>query len=428
MYVQGRRAIHAEYHNLNSPEPRLNLTPVNRWGARITAPARRERLIVEGRLDTDEGRISAAAVKATLPVDVPLPEEAHSLREAIDPKRDPGSMRAEELWQEILASLEWIIEPLRAERFQVKVWSGWEFRGYYDSAGSRMTSRFPIGKLKIVVRAGEGSLIKRAGAREGLEFFGGLTPGWAEEFLEDVKHARAAASEEPAPKALILDPEAAAMFIHEAVGHAAEGDHVLSGDSYLSTFAGQELAQPEVNVEDSPKEFPGLGSYPFDDEGVLAQTTPLVESGRVRGYLTDREVGAGLGTGQTGNCRSFWYDATPKVRMSNLVMLPGRSSFEEVLRETKEGLLVKGMKEGGCDERTGDFCFKPNVAYKITNGELKGAVATPEVAGNARSYLEAITDVSREWSLSVAGCGKPTPQSDYAWVGYGAPFVKFELQ
>jgi hypothetical protein len=47
---------------------------------------------------------------------------------------------------------------------------------------------------------------------------------------------------------------------------------------------------------------------------------------------------------------------------------------------------------------------------------------------HALEYLKAITGVSSEWSLCVAGCGKPTPQIDYAWVGYGAPFVKFELQ
>jgi predicted Zn-dependent protease len=426
-YVQGRKAIHVEYGNISSAEQRLKLTPVSRWGARITTPARRERFTVEGHLDARERSVRASSVTATLPGDFPLPEEAHTMREVIEPKLDPDSMPAERLWREILASLRWIIERLSGERFQVKVWSGWEFRGYYNSLGSRMTSHFPLSKLKISVRLRESGLIKRAGARNGIEFFRNLTPGWAEDFLEDVKHGKDVAKEKFIPKVLILDPEATAMFIHEAIGHAMEGDHVLAGDSYLSDSSGRQIASPDVTVVDSPKDYPGLGSYPFDDEGVLAQTTPLVKNGIVRGHLTDRWVGHRLETKSTGNCRSFWYDATPKVRMSNLVMLPGERSFEAILRETEDGLLVKGMKEGGCDERTGDFHLKPNVAYRITNGELKGVIATSEVAGNAKSYLKAITDVSREWSMTVAGCGKPTPQSDYAWVGYGAPFVKFEL-
>jgi predicted Zn-dependent protease len=427
VYVQGRKAIHAEYDSTGRAEPRLKLTPVSRLGARITTSARRERLIVEGHLDAKEKCVRAGAVTATLAGNFPPPEEAHALREVIEPKLDPNSMPAEGLWQEILASLEWIIERLTAEHFQVKVWSGWEFRGYYNSLGSRMTSHFPLSKLKISASVAGSGLIKRAGAREGVEFFRGLTPRWVEEFLEDVEHAKTAAKEEFIPKTLILDPEATGMLIHEAIGHATEGDHVLAGNSYLSSLSGQQIAPPDVTIVDSPKDYLGLGSYPFDDEGVLAQTTPLVKDGTVRGYLADRGVGINLGIKSTGNCRSFWYDATPKVRMSNLVMLPGERSFDAILRETEDGLLVKGMKEGGCNERTGDFHFKPNIAYRITNGELKGATVTSKISGNAKSYLKAITDVSRERLLSVAGCGKPTPQSDYVWVGYGAPFVKFEL-
>jgi TldD protein len=113
--------------------------------------------------------------------------------------------------------------------------------------------------------------------------------------------------------------------------------------------------------------------------------------------------------------------------MSNFIMLPGVRRFESILRETKDGLLIKGMREGGSDEKTGNFHFKPNIAYEIINGELKKAILISEIEGNAIDYLKAITEVSSEWSLCVAGCGKPTPQSDYVWVGYGAPFVKFEL-
>jgi len=153
----------------------------------------------------------------------------------------------------------------------------------------------------------------------------------------------------------------------------------------------------------------------------------VVKHGTVGGCLTDRSTGAMLKTNSTGNSRSFWYDATPKVRMSNFVMLPGERTYQNILRDTKDGLLVKGMKEGRSDDKTGGFHFKPNIAHRIINGELREAVVAPEIQGNALAYLKAITDVSSEWMLYVAGCGKPTPQNDYAWVGYGAPFVKFEL-
>lgn len=425
-YVQGRKAIHVEYSNLGSAEPRLRLTPVNRWGARITAFDRKERFILEGNLDSKTQSLHGKIIIVTLPCESHPPEKAHTLQEEVRPKIDPDPILSERLWEQILTRLEWVIERLGEERYQIKVWSGWEFRGYYNSLGSTMTSVFPLSKLKISVRVAESVLIKRTGAREGVEFFED-SARMLEDFLQDVQHAKIAKKEKSIPRVLILDPEAMAMFIHEAIGHSSEGDHVLAGNSYLPALLGQQIAPSIVTIVDSPKDFSSLGSYPFDDEGTVVQTTPVVEKGIVRGYLTDRSASANLKMKLTGNSRSFWYDAMPKVRMSNFAMLPGVRSYEGILRETKDGLLVKGMREGGSNERTGDFHFKPNIAYRIINGELKEAVLISEIEGNALDYLKAITDVASEWSLCVAGCGKPTPQSDYVWVGYGAPFAKFEL-
>lgn len=426
-YLQGRRAIHVEYGNLRSAKPRLKLTPINKWGARITSFDRKERFVIEGELDPKEQRLHGRKVIATLSCGSPPPEEVHTLQEEIEPEMDPNSFSAEELWERILSPLESVIEGLRGKRYQIKVWSGWEFRGYYNSLGSVLTSVFPLSKLKIAVQVGEAKLIKRAGARKGAEFFEELPHTLIEDFLGDVQQAGTAREISAMPKVLILDPEAMGMFIHEAVGHSSEGDHVLAGNSYLADLLGRRIAPPDITIVDSPRDFPGLGSYPFDDEGTSAQTTPVIEEGIARGYLTDRGTSVRLKMKSTGNSRSFWYDATPKVRMSNLVMLPGAGSFEDLLHETKEGLLVKGMREGGCDERTGDFHFKPNIAYRIANGKLEEAVLIPEIRGNAVDYLKAITGLSGEWALCVAGCGKPTPQRDYVWVGYGAPFAKLDM-
>jgi predicted Zn-dependent protease len=426
-YIQGRTAIHVEYGNIHSAESRLKLTPISRLGARITAFDRNERFSVEGNLDAKEQIWRGKSVNATLSGDFPPPEEVHTFREVVEPKIDPNGISTERLCEQILARLEWIIKRLRGECYQVKVWSGWEFRGYYNSLGSIMTSVFPLSKLKISVQMAQSKLIKRAGAREGVEFFENPPRMLVEDFLQDVQQAKIAKKKESIPRVLILDPEAMAIFIHEAIGHSIEGDHVLGGNSYLPGLCGQQIAPSSVTIVDSPMDFSSLASYPFDDEGTLAQTTPLVEKGVIRGYLMDRNASVNLKTKSTGNSRSFWYDATPKVRMSNFIMLPGVRRFESILRETKDGLLIKGMREGGSDEKTGNFHFKPNIAYEIINGELKKAILISEIEGNAIDYLKAITEVSSEWSLCVAGCGKPTPQSDYVWVGYGAPFVKFEL-
>jgi predicted Zn-dependent protease len=425
IYLQGRKAIHAEYGNVQSSDTGLRLTPVNKWGARITSFDREKRFVVEGDWEFEKQKLLGKSLRTSLSYTTSPPEKVYTVHEEIKPKIDPNTYLAERLWEMIFTQLEWIIQGLKRERYQIKVWSGWEFRAYYNSLGSRMVSVFPISKLKISVKISEGGLIKRAGAREGLEFFADLPRPLVRDFLQDVQNAKKVKKGESTSGVIILDPEAMAMFIHKAIGHSCEGDHVLEGNSYIPAVIGQQIAPPNVTIVDSPRDYSSLGSYPFDDEGAPAQTTHLIKEGIVREYLLDRNSGLNLGLDSTGNARSFWYDATPKVRMSNFVMLPGTEEFKSILSGTREGLLVKGMKSGGCEESTGDFHFKPNIAYRIRDGELREAVLIPEITGNALYYLNAITEISKESSLCVAGCGKPTPQSDYVWVGYGAPYVKF---
>lgn len=423
-YIQGRQAIHVEYGNIHPIESELKLTPINKWGGRITTFDHKERFIIGGFLQ--EQNLYGNTLVSTFVGNFLPPESAHNIQEEIEAKIDPCIVSAEKLWRQIHHQLEWLIERLHNERYQINVWCGCEFRGYYNSLGSAMTSTFPLCKLKVSVQVAECILIKRTGMRQGLEFFDNIPKTMVEDFLRDIEQARIARQSKLILKVIILDPEAMSMFIHETLGYSSEGDNVQFGESYLPAFQGKRVAPSGITICDSPRRFATLGSYPFDDEGSIPETTYVLKDGIVSDYLTDRASSISLQLNPTANSRSFWYDSTPKVRMSNFVMLPGTRSLENILSEVSQGLLIKGMREGGCNEKTGDFHFKPNISYKVLNSKLREAVLVSEIKGNAIDYLKTIAGVSSEWFLCVAGCGKPMPQTDYAWVGYGAPFVKFE--
>ncbi|HPM26096.1 MAG TPA: TldD/PmbA family protein, partial [Methanothrix sp.] len=96
------------------------------------------------------------------------------------------------------------------------------------------------------------------------------------------------------PYPVILDQELAGVFVHEAVGHATEGDIVLEGDSCLEGKLGEQIGSELVTVKDDPSLMQN-GYYPFDDEGSLAQESVLVEKGILRSYLNSRETAARLG-------------------------------------------------------------------------------------------------------------------------------------
>jgi len=119
---------------------------------------------------------------------------------------------------------------------------------------------------------------------------------------------------------VVLDQELAGVFVHEAVGHATEGDIILAGDSCLEGKLGQKIGSELVTVKDDPSLMQN-GYYPFDDEGSLAQETVLVEKGILKSYLNSRETAARLG-GVPRNARAEGTDR-PVVRMSNTYIANG---------------------------------------------------------------------------------------------------------
>ncbi|PTD94537.1 hypothetical protein C9439_01605 [archaeon SCG-AAA382B04] len=80
----------------------------------------------------------------------------------------------------------------------------------------------------------------------------------------------------------ILDPELAGVFIHEAVGHAAEGDLVSMNNSILKDKVGQKIGNEIVTIKDDPSRKGLFGYYPFDWEGVESEPTTIVKDGELK--------------------------------------------------------------------------------------------------------------------------------------------------
>ena len=122
---------------------------------------------------------------------------------------------------------------------------------------------------------------------------------------------------------VIADPDLAGVFAHEAVGHAAEADLVLSGDSILRGRIGEELASSGVTIFDDPTMEEGFGSFPYDAEGVRTRRKIIIERGILREFLTSRETAAALGVEPNGSARAQSAGSSPLVRMSNTMIADG---------------------------------------------------------------------------------------------------------
>lgn len=217
--------------------------------------------------------------------------------------------------------------------------------------------------------------------------------------------------------AVILDPELAGVFTHEAVGHASEADLVLQGDSILSGRLGQRIAPENVSIIDDPT-LHEFGYFPFDAEGTDAEKTVLVRNGIMNSYMHSRETAGKLG-GSAGHARAQGY-GSPHVRMSNTYIDKGNASFEEMLEDVKDGIYLTGSRGGQVNTGQGIFQFNAEKGYIVKNGEIGELVRDVSLSGKTLEILKNITLVGKDVKLNAGYCGKcgqTVPVSD------GAPHI-----
>ncbi|HEU0296075.1 MAG TPA: TldD/PmbA family protein [Anaerolineales bacterium] len=173
---------------------------------------------------------------------------------------------------------------------------------------------------------------------------------------------------------------------------ALDGKNVFLGSSPLRDKIGQPIAHPSFTLIDDPTLDYAPNTSAFDNEGVARKRMPLVENGILRNFLYDLDTAARAGGHPTGHGSNR--------SLTNLVVSPGDTSFEEMLAGISEGLLVHdylGLGQG--NPINGEFSVNLSLGYKIQNGKVTGRVKDVMLAGNAYAALKDITSMSkeREW-------------------------------
>jgi TldD protein len=211
---------------------------------------------------------------------------------------------------------------------------------------------------------------------------------------------------------VVISSEAGGTMVHEAIGHGLEADLAQAGLSVYTGKIGTQVASPLVTVIDDATIPHARGSFSFDDEGVAAQKTVLVENGILKCYLYDRLSAMKDGCVSTGNGRRESYHAKPIVRMTNTLIAPGESSPEAIVREVQQGLFVKKMGGGQVNTVTGDFVFEVSEGYLIENGTIGEPVRGATLTGNGPDVLKKVTKIGNDLGFGIGTCGKD---------GQGAP-------
>lgn len=234
---------------------------------------------------------------------------------------------------------------------------------------------------------------------------------------------------------VIIDGPQLALQIHESIGHAVELDRVLgweaayAGTSFVGTKDGGKLVygSPIMNITADPTLPGGLGSYPFDDDGVRTYREDVIKEGIFQNFLRSRDTAPHIG-GRSNACnRADGYARLPIVRMCNVNLEPGTWTLEDLIADTKQGYLFSNNRSWSIDDKRVNFQFGCEVAWEIIDGKLGRMFKNPNYTGITTQFwgnLDAICNKDH-WNIwGTPNCGKGQP-SQTAHVAHGCAPSRF---
>jgi PmbA protein len=191
---------------------------------------------------------------------------------------------------------------------------------------------------------------------------------------------------------VVFDPDVAASLIRTLAG-AAAGTSIYRGASFLLNRLGEQVAADMVTVIDDGMIPGALGSRPFDGEGVATRRTMVLEHGVLRHYLLDTYCARRLGLTSTGNAAR---DAAGiSVGTTNLYLVPGTYTPEEIIASVNSGLYLTELIGFGVNVLTGDYS-RGAVGLWIENGKLTYPVEEITIAGNLNQMLRDIDMIGND--------------------------------
>ena len=234
---------------------------------------------------------------------------------------------------------------------------------------------------------------------------------------------------------VVLDADQVALQVHESVGHPTELDRVYgteasyAGTSFLkpSDLGSLRYGSEHMNITTDATTPGGLGSFAFDDEGVPAARTPVVEGGLLTGFLTSRETAARIGSGAGGSMRADSWNRMPLVRMTNLHLEPGEGTLDDLLDAVDDGVYMETNRSWSIDDKRLNFQFGTQIAWEIKRGRLGRMFRDATYTGITPQFWGSLDAVAGQdsWRLyGLTNCGKGQPGQS-AHVSHGAAPARF---
>ncbi len=178
---------------------------------------------------------------------------------------------------------------------------------------------------------------------------------------------------------VIFENRLATSLLSPLIG-AISGPSVARGVSFLKDKLGAQIFAKGITVRDDPHRMRGLGSSPFDDEGVENRPLDIIDDGVLTTWLLNASSARQLGLVTTGHA-SRGLAGPPGVSTSNLTLQPGAQDRDALMRDAGAGLLVTSMFGPSINANTGDWSVGCS-GHWFEGGEIAYPVTEITVAGN----------------------------------------------
>src|SRR3989304_6282935 len=236
-------------------------------------------------------------------------------------------------------------------------------------------------------------------------------------------------------KTVILGGSQVALQIHESIGHAVELDRAmgmevsLAGGTFLTPDKlGKQICSKIVNIYADPTIEGGAGSYLYDDEGVKAERVEIIKNGRFKNFLSSRESAKVMGIKPNGSVRASSWNNIPIIRMSNINIESGEGSLDDLISDTRDGIVLTTNKSWSIDTLRLNFQFGMEIGWEIKKGKIIRPLKNPVYSGITPEFWKSCNAIcgKEEWQMhGLNSCGKGDPVQSIS-VGHGAAPARFD--
>jgi PmbA protein len=192
---------------------------------------------------------------------------------------------------------------------------------------------------------------------------------------------------------VVFEPMMAAALVRDLAG-CATGSALYRGSTFLAGRTGETIASPLVSLVDDPTIPGGLGSRPFDGEGLSSARTPIVEAGVFKRFLFDCYTGRRTGNSSTGSAQRG-IGSSPSPGASGLILEAGQTDPGQIIGDVQEGLYLTTLMGFGFNPTTGDYS-RGAAGFWIEGGKLAFPVTEVNISGRMDEMLRDIDAVGND--------------------------------